>query len=393
MMVMMTGGGIPGDTTGSGDPPGGGGGGGEDSCYTTMTYYVNDKHGSVRAGVGETAPITRLIEYYPYGDILSVFGGGSVYGFIGKEDPGIGLLDFGPRYYNSTMGRFMSPDPILAGPSAYSYAEGNPVMLYDPTGMQAVIDEDERAYQRANWMLLYGPKPPRPLSPSDMSDDYRLARDLATFDSHNKFSSNGNPADAPEEQTYVGEKKKKLTVKLFFWGVEEDEDGNLSYEGSRIKDTFAGHMSLAVFEEGNPEPIAYISLFPDADGDGLGDMHSFGQDEKAYDNAYVVDITDQFDTGQDIEELKEDMNVYAQKWEREDNCGDAISNVLTNSNYKGTLPAKGWVGVRLFGSMVPSIKAHVGIPWVEHYKKSGYPMEKFTKDGDGKWPSGFPLQH
>ncbi len=65
-------------------------------------------------------------------------GGGSVYTFLGKEDPGVGMLDFGPRYYNAVLGRFFSPDPILFGDSPYSYAAGNPVMLYDPTGMYYV---------------------------------------------------------------------------------------------------------------------------------------------------------------------------------------------------------------------------------------------------------------
>ena len=65
-------------------------------------------------------------------------GGGSVYTFLGKEDPGVGMLDFGPRYYNAMTGRFLSPDPILAGASAYAYCAGNPIMLYDPSGMYAI---------------------------------------------------------------------------------------------------------------------------------------------------------------------------------------------------------------------------------------------------------------
>jgi len=130
MMIMMA---PPGDTIGSEDdppedPPL------QDSCYTQMTYYVNDQYGSVRVGMSETAVLAR-IEYYPYGEVYSMSGGGSVYTFLGKEDPGVGMLDFGPRYYNATLGRFFSPDPILASASAYSYGEGNPIMLYDPSGM------------------------------------------------------------------------------------------------------------------------------------------------------------------------------------------------------------------------------------------------------------------
>lgn len=83
-----------------------------DTCYTRMTYYVNDQYGSVRAGMSGSTVLTKL-EYYPYGEVYSMSGGGSVYTFLGKEDPGVGMLDFGPRYYNALTGRFLSPDPIL----------------------------------------------------------------------------------------------------------------------------------------------------------------------------------------------------------------------------------------------------------------------------------------
>ena len=81
--------------------------------------------------------LTKL-EYYPYGEVYSMSGGGSVYTFLGKEGgppsrvgchihyPTInGGAPVGPRYYNAMTGRFLSPDPILAGASAYSYAERN----------------------------------------------------------------------------------------------------------------------------------------------------------------------------------------------------------------------------------------------------------------------------
>jgi len=87
--------------------------------------HVNDQYGSVRAGMSGSTVLTKL-EYYPYGEVYSMSGGGSVYMFLGKEDPGVGLLDFGPRYYNAMTGRFLSPDPILAGASAYAYCAGNP---------------------------------------------------------------------------------------------------------------------------------------------------------------------------------------------------------------------------------------------------------------------------
>jgi RHS repeat-associated protein len=64
------------------------------------------------------------------------------YKFTGKErDTETGLDYFGARYNASTMGRFMSPDPVAgeaASPQSlnlYSYVRNNPLKFIDPTGM------------------------------------------------------------------------------------------------------------------------------------------------------------------------------------------------------------------------------------------------------------------
>lgn len=61
--------------------------------------------------------------------------------FTGKErDTESGLDDFGPRYYSSSMGRFMSPDDVgghLEDPQTlnlYSYVGNNPLSRTDPSG-------------------------------------------------------------------------------------------------------------------------------------------------------------------------------------------------------------------------------------------------------------------
>ena len=79
-----------------------------------LTHYINDQYGSVRAGMSGSTVLTKL-EYYPYGEVYSMSGGGSVYTFLGKEDPGVGMLDFGPRYYNAMLGRFLRVCPIPLG--------------------------------------------------------------------------------------------------------------------------------------------------------------------------------------------------------------------------------------------------------------------------------------
>ncbi len=71
----------------------------------------------------------------------------------GKErDTESGLDLMGARYYASTMGRFMSPDPVFASPerladpqqwNMYSYVRNNPLSLTDPTGLDFNLSCDK----------------------------------------------------------------------------------------------------------------------------------------------------------------------------------------------------------------------------------------------------------
>ncbi len=66
--------------------------------------------------------------------------------YTGKErDTESGLDYFGARYYASSMGRFMSPDPMMASAHAsdpqtwnrYAYVLNNPLRMVDPDGLEA----------------------------------------------------------------------------------------------------------------------------------------------------------------------------------------------------------------------------------------------------------------
>src|SRR6185312_14162609 len=82
-------------------------------------------------------------DYYPYGEPIAA-GTQSLLKFTGKErDTESGLDYFGARYYGSSMGRFMSPDPVvitterLMNPqqlNLYAYVANNPLRFIDPTG-------------------------------------------------------------------------------------------------------------------------------------------------------------------------------------------------------------------------------------------------------------------
>src|SRR5437899_2646602 len=69
------------------------------------------------------------------------------YKFTGKErDSESGLDDFPARYYASTMGRWMTPDPVGGHQedpqtlNRYAYVRNNPTSLTDPTGLDFYLN-------------------------------------------------------------------------------------------------------------------------------------------------------------------------------------------------------------------------------------------------------------
>jgi len=64
-------------------------------------------------------------------------------GFLGKSNDTTGLVHVGARYYDSSIGAFVSPDPVLDSSSpgqlnAYAYSYQNPVTFSDPSGLYAL---------------------------------------------------------------------------------------------------------------------------------------------------------------------------------------------------------------------------------------------------------------
>jgi RHS repeat-associated protein len=92
--------------------------------------------------------LERTCSSLPYGDQESCAATPTEHLFTGKErDAESGNDYFGARYYASSMGRFMSPDPSAldyADPTnpqslnLYAYAMNNPLIYLDPTGLECV---------------------------------------------------------------------------------------------------------------------------------------------------------------------------------------------------------------------------------------------------------------
>ena len=67
---------------------------------------------------------------------------GARFGFVGGADcqteADTGLVLMGHRYYDTRIGRFLSPDPAGDGDNWYAYVGNDPVNKTDPTGMSAI---------------------------------------------------------------------------------------------------------------------------------------------------------------------------------------------------------------------------------------------------------------
>jgi RHS repeat-associated protein len=116
----------------------------------------------MRATTDSTGVAQGTCTGLPFGDSVTCQGDiPDPHHFTGKErDTESGNDYFGGRYYASTMGRFMSPDPgpfIWHDPQTlnrYAYTRNNPLKFIDPTGMYFVIDSgNEQARQAISMML------------------------------------------------------------------------------------------------------------------------------------------------------------------------------------------------------------------------------------------------
>jgi RHS repeat-associated protein len=114
-------------------------------------YYFSNHLGSASLITDSSGNIQEQADYYPYGGIAYTYGGDiNHYKFTGKErDLETGLDNSGRRFYASTMGRWMTPDPInltsarLVNPAntlnKYVYGGNNPLKYLDKDGQDITI--------------------------------------------------------------------------------------------------------------------------------------------------------------------------------------------------------------------------------------------------------------
>lgn len=105
------------------------------------TWLHVDHLGSLVLATDETGAVVLSRSYGPYGDLRSSTGPDvGTLGFATGQSAGPDLVFLGVRWYSPSLGRFLSPDPLVvdaADPmawNAYAYCRCNPTSYVDPTG-------------------------------------------------------------------------------------------------------------------------------------------------------------------------------------------------------------------------------------------------------------------
>ena len=132
----------------------------------TCVYFVEDGLGNVRFLTNSSGSKVKQYDYDPFGNIRASIGASNTnYRFSSEQlDSESGMYFLRARYYDPSIGRFITRDPVkglLTNPQSqnpYAYALNNPVNLSDPSGkfIETLWDVANIAYDiyTCDWTAL-----------------------------------------------------------------------------------------------------------------------------------------------------------------------------------------------------------------------------------------------
>ncbi|MFM6497159.1 MAG: RHS repeat domain-containing protein, partial [Dolichospermum sp.] len=113
-----------------------------------VEWHLTDHLGTIRDLVNNSGAVVNHFVYDSFGQVISESNPAidTRYLFTGREfDQEIGLYYYRTRYYDSTIGRFLSEDTIgfnSGGTNLYSYVLNSPTNLIDPNGTEPCCSQD-----------------------------------------------------------------------------------------------------------------------------------------------------------------------------------------------------------------------------------------------------------
>ena len=107
------------------------------------TLYLYNGHGDVTGTTNKDGNIKKTYDYDAFGNEISPDSSDTnPFRYCGEYyDSETESIYLRARYYNMSTGRFISEDPIKDGLNWYAYCGGNPVMFWDPSGLDKVLDD------------------------------------------------------------------------------------------------------------------------------------------------------------------------------------------------------------------------------------------------------------
>ncbi len=123
-------------------------------------YYNADGLGSITSLTSASGQIAASYTYDSFGKLTASTGTvTNPFRYTGREyGTETKLYYYRARYYDSSVGRFISEDPTRfgGGVNSYAYIRNNPINLIDPLGLSACKDKTKNCIQRALQALFPG---------------------------------------------------------------------------------------------------------------------------------------------------------------------------------------------------------------------------------------------
>ncbi|MBD2168526.1 putative Ig domain-containing protein [Calothrix membranacea FACHB-236] len=111
-----------------------------------ISWYLKDRLGTVRDIIDNTGQPINQLDYSSFGQIITESNpvASDRFGFTGREyDEETGLYYYRARYYDPSLGRFISQDPIgfeAGDTNLYRYVNNSPLNGIDPTGLVSLSE-------------------------------------------------------------------------------------------------------------------------------------------------------------------------------------------------------------------------------------------------------------